>query len=78
MADSVSAVISVSPRASATRYIVQALFMTVLAIAATLGMIYDSSHPTEWAIFLVIAISQMANIPFVDIIQFVRDERQMV
>lgn len=73
-ADSVSAVISISPQASIVRYLVQSLFITCLAALSAFSILLEYGNKELWTMILVLTISQMLNLPLVDIVSLIMEK----
>jgi len=71
--DSVSAVISISPQASIVRYLVQSLFIVSLAALSAFSILLDYGNKELWTMILVLTISQMLNLPLVDIVSLITE-----
>ena len=71
MTDSVSATLSLSPKVSLVRYITQSIFLFVLAAVASIAIIMDFGKIELWTMVLVLCISQVLNLPVVDIISMI-------
>ena len=72
--DSVSAVISISPKASIVRYITQSIFIMCLASVAVFSILFDYGNKELWTMILVLAISQMLNLPLIDIVSLITEK----
>jgi len=72
--DSVSAVISISPKASIVRYCVQSIFITMLAAVAIFSILFDYGNKELWTMILVLTISQMLNLPLIDIVSLITEK----
>ena len=72
--DSISAVISISPKASIVRYCVQSIFIFTLAGVAVISILFEYGSKELWTMILVLTISQMLNLPLIDIVSLITEK----
>ena len=75
--DSISAVISISPKATIFRYLVQSIFIFTLTGFAIFGIMFNYGSKDLWTMILVLSISQMLNLPLVDMISLLKEKHQI-
>ena len=76
MVDSVSASLSISPKVSVIRYITQSVFLFVLAVIAAFAIILKYGNLELWTMVLILCISQVLNLPIVDIVEMIKETQQ--
>jgi len=74
MPDSISATLSLSPKVSIVRYITQSLFLFLLATASIIAIVMDYSNKELWVMVLVLCISQVLNLPMIDIVSMINNK----
>lgn len=66
--DSISATISVSPRATIFKFLIQCSFLFLICAASFVAIILDYGNANIWLLMIVLSIAHVLNMPIVDII----------